>query len=40
MPDATEIEAKEQQRQNWPGKNGLTSFPMKMKIAPCVFTNN
>ena len=40
MPEGTEIEAKERQGQNcWPGKNLLPNFPMKIKVAPFVFTN-
>ena len=40
MPDGTEREAKERQDQNWPGKNVLPDFPMKIKIAPFVFTSH
>ena len=39
MPKGTEREAKERQGQNWPGKNSLPNFPMKIKVAPFVFTN-
>ena len=40
MPEGTEREAKERQDQNWPGKNLLPNFPMKMKVAPFVCTKN
>ena len=40
MPEGTEREAKESQGQNWPGKNLLLNFPMKIKVAPVVFTNH
>ena len=40
MSEGTENESKERQGQNWPGKNVLTNFSMKIKIAPVVFTNN
>ena len=40
MPEGTEKEAKERQDLNRPGKNVLPSFPMKMKVAPFVFTNH
>ena len=40
MPEGTEREAKEWQGQNWPGKNLLPNFPMKIKVAPFVFTNH
>ena len=39
MPECTEREAKERQGQNWPGKNVLPNFSMKIKVAPFVFTN-
>ena len=32
MPEGTEREAKERQGQNWPGKNLLPNFLMKMKV--------
>ena len=40
MPEDTEREAKERQGQNWPGKNWLFNFPMKIKVAPVVSTNH
>ena len=40
MTEGTEREAKERQRQNLAGKNVLPNFPMKIKVAPFVFTNN
>ena len=40
MPEGTERWAKERQGQNWPGKNVLSNFPMKIKVAPFVFTNH
>ena len=40
MAEATEREAKERQGQNWPGKNVLPNFSMKIKVAPFVFTNH
>ena len=40
MPEGPEREAKERQGQNWPGQNVLPNFPMKMKVAPFVFTNH
>ena len=40
MPEGTETEAKERQGQNWPGKNVLPNFPVKIKLAPFVFTNH
>ena len=40
MSESTEREAKERQGQNWPGKNLLPNFPMKLKVAPFVFTNH
>ena len=39
MPDeGTDREAKESQDQNWPGKHLLPNFPLKIKVAPFVFT--
>ena len=40
MPEGTDKEAKERQGQNWPGKNVLRNFSMRMKVAPFVFINN
>ena len=40
MPEGTERVAKDRQGQNWPGKNLLTNFSMKIKVAPFIFTNN
>ena len=40
MPEGTEGEANERQGQNWPGKNVLPNFPMKIKVSPFVFSNN
>ena len=40
MPEGTEREANERQDQNWPGKNLLLNFHMKMKVALFVFTNH
>ena len=40
MPEGTEREAKKRQGQNWPDKNMLQNFPMKIKVAQFVFTNN
>ena len=40
MPEGTEREAKERQGKNWPSKNLLPNFPMKMKGAPFIFTNH
>ena len=40
MAEGTEKEAEERQCQNWPGKNVLTNFPMKIKVSPLVFTNH
>ena len=40
MTEGTEREAKERQGQNWPGKNLLPNFFMKIKVAPFVFTNH
>ena len=40
MPGGTEREAKERKGLNWPGKNSLPNFPMKIKVAPFVFTNH
>ena len=34
MPEGTERETKERQGQNWPGKNVLPNFPMKIKVTP------
>ena len=39
MSEGTEREAKERQDQNWLGKNMLPNFPMKIKVAPFIFTN-
>ena len=39
MPQVTEREAKESQGQNWPDENLLPKFPIKIKVAPFVFTN-
>ena len=39
MPEGTAREAKEMQGQNGPGKNLLTNFHMKIKVAPFVFTD-
>ena len=39
MPEGTEREAQERQGQNWTGNNLLPNFPMKIKVAPFVFTN-
>ena len=40
MPEGTEREAKERQGHKWPGKNLLPNFPMKIKVAPLVFSNH
>ena len=40
MPEGTERKAKERQVQNWPGKNLLPNFRMKMKVVLFVFTNH
>ena len=40
MSEGTEREGKESKGQNWPGKKFLPNFPMKIKVAPLVFTNN
>ena len=40
MPEGTEKEASERQGQNWPGKNLLPNFSMKMRVAPFVFTDH
>ena len=40
MPEGTEREAKERHGENWPGKHLLPNFPMKIKVALFVFTNN
>ena len=39
MPEGTEREEKQKQGQNWRGKNLLPNFPMKIKVAPFIFTN-
>ena len=39
MPEGTEREAKERQGQNWPGRNLLSNFSMKIKVAPFILTN-
>ena len=38
MPEGTEKEAKKRQGQNWPGKNLLPNYSMKIDEAPFVFT--
>ena len=41
MPEGTEREKNERQGQNWTsGKNIFPDFPMKIEIAPFVFTNH
>ena len=40
MSEGTEREAKERQGQKWPGKIVLPNFPMKIKVAPFVFTTH
>ena len=40
MPEGTERQAKERQGQNWPGKNVLPNFSMKIKGAQFAFTNH
>ena len=40
MPEGTKREAKMRQGQNWPGKNSLPTFPMKIEVEPFVFTNH
>ena len=40
MPEGTERKAKKRQGQNWPGKNVLPNFPMKMKLAPFIIINH
>ena len=40
LPDGTDRKAKEMQGQNWPGKNSLPNFSMKIKVAPFMFTNH
>ena len=40
MPEGTEREAKDGQGQNWPDKNVLPYFSMKIKLTPFVFTNH
>ena len=40
MPEGTEREAKERQGQKCQGKNLIPNFPMKIKVAPFVFTNH
>ena len=40
MLEGTEKEAKERQGQNCPGKNLLSNFSMKIKVAAFVFTNH
>ena len=40
MPEGIESEAKERQGQNWPGKNLLPYFSMKIKVVPFVFPNH
>ena len=40
MPEGTERYAKKRQGQNWPGKNVLPNFSMKIKAAPLVFPNH
>ena len=40
MPEGPEREAKERQGQNWPGKNLLPKFSMKIKVEPFVFPNH
>ena len=39
MSEGTEREAKERQVKNWQDKNVLPDFPMKIKIAPFIFTH-
>ena len=39
MPEGTEREAKDRQGQTWPAKFVLPNLPMKIKVAPFVFTN-
>ena len=40
MPEGTGREAKARQGKNWSGKNLLPIFPMKIKVAPFVFTDH
>ena len=40
MSEVTETEAKKRQDQNWPGKNLIHDFFMKIKTAQFVFTND
>ena len=40
MTEGTESEEKGRQVQNWPGKNLLPNFTMKIKEAPFVFTKH
>ena len=40
MPEGTEGEAKKRQGQNWPDKNLLLNFYMKIKVASFVLTNH
>ena len=39
VPEGTEREATERQGQNWPGQNLFSNFPLKIKAAPFVFTD-
>ena len=40
MPEGTETEAKNRHGQTWPDNSVLPNFPMKIKVAPFVFTNH
>ena len=40
MLEGREGELKKRHSQKWPGKNLLLNFPMKIKVAPVVFTNH
>ena len=39
MSEGAEKEAKERQGQNWPGKNLLPNFSLKILLTPFGFTN-
>ena len=40
MSEGTEGKAKERQGKNWPNKNLLPNFPMKIKVEPFIFPNH
>ena len=40
MPEGTERETKKKQGQNWPGRNLLPNFHMKINASSFFFTNH